>query len=66
MAPWFGVSCFPSMRDDSNISKKKLFEEFLSDYGQEFADDKTLPERALFLSIDETRGHVKTQEVVHA
>jgi hypothetical protein len=54
------------MRDDSNISKKKLFEEFLSDYGQEFADDKTLPERALFLSIDETRGHVKTQEVVHA
>lgn len=58
----FGVYCFPNLQ--ATIKKKKL-EEFLVVYGRTFAEDKRSPEMALFLSIDETRGYINSQEVVH-
>lgn len=54
--------CYPPL---SATTKKKALEEFLVVYGRTFADDKRSPEMALFLSIDETRGYINSQEVVH-
>jgi len=46
-------------------NKKKFLEEFLVVYGRTFAEDKHSPEMALFLTIDEMRGYINAQEVVH-
>ena len=58
----FGVYCFPPIKA---ASKKKMLEEFLVVYGRTFSDDKRSPEMALFLAMDETRGYINSQEVVH-
>lgn len=58
----FGVYCFPTIK---SATKKKMLEEFLVVYGRTFAEDKRSPEMALFLGIDETRGYINAQEVVH-
>jgi len=58
----FGVYCFPLIKASN---KRKILEEFLVVYGRTFADNNRSPEMALFLSIDETRGYISSQEVVH-
>jgi len=50
LAPLFGVYCFAPLAEQP--TKRRQFEDFLSEYGQDFTNDQTQPERALFLTID--------------
>lgn len=50
----------------NNENKHQIFEEFLNEHGHEYADNKRIPERALFIGVDERHGFLTSHEVVRA
>ena len=63
MAATFGVRCFSNPKTEN---KHHILEEFLNSYGHEYADNKRIPERALFLGVDERQGHITSNEIIRA